>query len=489
MRVRLMLGSLATAATLFSTCAASAATLVDTGPPVLAYDSFGLGTYQYLAVKFDVTQATTLTDIEGYLGTINEHFGSYTIALRQDLGAVPGAELYAAEATFDGDRLGAWSGLQGLDWNVAAGSYWASFEVRSGETFDGELHGSAPNPQGAEAYNFTPIDQGWQPVDGLDLSLRVAGYPDVAASPAPEPGTWALLLLGFAGVGSTLPRRRRRVNVTSLSPRRVPLRGASLLVGLALAAAASPGQAAIVSQSTSFYIYNDLVLHPVDVYAGYQADQTPETFAAFDASLGTLTGARLTVTADQLFVAGASIFPTPTGSGGRLIGNGSYAAQLAFQGTALDSLGGTTTRHGCSTSGEDPCGIADALHNDEALDLAFADLSPFSSGTPVVFSFNSVVQVYESLFQVSDPPPNVTVSASLQWSGTIALDYTYDPAVAPPPVAAVPEPATWAFLVAGFGGIGAALRRRREPPSHRKAWLALETTARLGWLGDHGHGR
>jgi hypothetical protein len=32
----------------------------------------------------------------------------------------------------------------------------------------------------------------------------------------------------------------------------------------------------------------------------------------------------------------------------------------------------------------------------------------------------------------------------------------------PPPTAAVPEPAAWALMILGFGGIGAALRRRRE---------------------------
>ena len=38
-----------------------------------------------------------------------------------------------------------------------------------------------------------------------------------------------------------------------------------------------------------------------------------------------------------------------------------------------------------------------------------------------------------------------------------------EPAVVPPPPTAVPEPASWALMLLGFGGAGAALRRRRRP--------------------------
>lgn len=38
------------------------------------------------------------------------------------------------------------------------------------------------------------------------------------------------------------------------------------------------------------------------------------------------------------------------------------------------------------------------------------------------------------------------------------------PPPAPPPVSGVPEPAAWAMLLAGFGFVGTALRRRRSRP-------------------------
>lgn len=50
---------------------------------------------------------------------------------------------------------------------------------------------------------------------------------------------------------------------------------------------------------------------------------------------------------------------------------------------------------------------------------------------------------------------------------------TAPPAVVPGPVAAIPEPASWLFLILGFLGIGAALRRgkpaRKGPVAHQVA--------------------
>jgi hypothetical protein len=44
---------------------------------------------------------------------------------------------------------------------------------------------------------------------------------------------------------------------------------------------------------------------------------------------------------------------------------------------------------------------------------------------------------------------------------TVTYDYTSPTPPPPPPVGGVPEPASWALLVAGFGIVGGVARRRR----------------------------
>jgi|SRR5579884_3212987 len=53
-------------------------------------------------------------------------------------------------------------------------------------------------------------------------------------------------------------------------------------------------------------------------------------------------------------------------------------------------------------------------------------------------------------------PDNVTFTASVPTTGadTGSVSFT---------IASVPEPATWAMMLLGFGGIGVAMRRRRLP--------------------------
>jgi len=48
-------------------------------------------------------------------------------------------------------------------------------------------------------------------ISNIDLStVKQLSYNGATPTAVPEPGTWALMLLGFAGVGMTLRSRRRK---------------------------------------------------------------------------------------------------------------------------------------------------------------------------------------------------------------------------------------------------------------------------------------
>jgi hypothetical protein len=81
---------------------------------------------------------------------------------------------------------------------------------------------------------------------------------------------------------------------------------------------------------------------------------------------------------------------------------------------------------------------------------------PFDSTTFTVSALSSFGDVqmdgYGALTVVNNGPAQGSVAVN---SGTTAV-----PAI--PGTAAVPEPAAWAMMILGFGGVGALIRRRRE---------------------------
>jgi hypothetical protein len=189
------------------------------------------------------------------------------------------------------------------------------------------------------------------------------------------------------------------------------------------------------------------------------------TFAKFDASLGTLDSVTLSFDANMAPVSGevdnnaaaAKDFTVTTGASVGLAGQGFNLAATLGQGSSKIHVlgkkqGGTAVVGPFSGVGSGSATLVSGL-------------SGFEGPGGVVFDFARA-----SLFDV-DMNGRITINPLVDGHATLTYSYTVPvvtpitPIVPPTPPAelpsyAVPEPATWAMLLIGFFGIGAALRRR-----------------------------
>jgi hypothetical protein len=204
---------------------ANASFLVDTGEPTSQVLSGpiiqniminGANQRNYIAVRFSLP-TSNITSIEGYLfkrPNVTQNNSTFHIALYDvtvdtgftlDGGKVPGTELYSSQAQF-GSQSG-WYGVNNLNWYVPAGEYFASFEVRDGDTYNGAVSNRAPTRLPLAALgNFGPTR--WFPAlqgtnNTLGIAFRLAG--DVV----PEPASWAMLIVGFGLTGAAMRRGRQ----------------------------------------------------------------------------------------------------------------------------------------------------------------------------------------------------------------------------------------------------------------------------------------
>lgn len=229
------------------------------------------------------------------------------------------------------------------------------------------------------------------------------------------------------------------------------LSGAVSAFALALAAA-TPGQAATMTQSIGFE-HNDVLstndLEPL-------IEQTRSTtlhFDRFDSSLGTLTGAQWTLAStenfDLLYITG--FVPAIT-----LLDRVRATVKQGSDFIAISGSLGVLQVFDCGAGGL--CDIQQSLTSPLNADVAAPALAPFLSASGVDATLNSSIRVSGTAGALADPDLTIALS-QFHWTGALSLTYTYDPFAAG---AGVPEPSSWATLILGFGAAGTALRRARR---------------------------
>jgi hypothetical protein len=95
-----------------------------------------------------------------------------------------------------------------ITFNYSDGSAAQSFALTNGQNqfglTDGQgITGFTITSEGAPALGFANLKQ-----------LKFGG---LVASPVPEPGTWAMMLVGFGGIGVAMRRRRRTSHLTQMA--------------------------------------------------------------------------------------------------------------------------------------------------------------------------------------------------------------------------------------------------------------------------------
>lgn len=297
-----------------------------------------------------------------------------------------------------------------------------------------------------------------------NLSLTYTYEPTVASPPGgvPEPATWALLIAGFGLAGAQL-RRRRGTQRQETATRGVSWRTAALSA-VVLAGAGQAGAAEVIRTANFNHFHTSTVTDGANTFREphtferIESDDTLVHFAEFDPALGTLTGVRLALSSEQDFGVGLSI----VGEGSATLSIGNYFSAVQLGG---DAVGGFSRYLFDLDVKELPCTAFGFCYNqvqvskDFDFDVPIGDLNRFLSPDGVDLAFVSTIAMDTFVGGYLRPGAVFNMASALTWGGDVSLTYIYDPAVAPP--GGVPEPATWALLIGGFGLAGARLRRRR----------------------------
>ena len=174
------------------------------------------------------------------------------------------------------------------------------------------------------------------------------------------------------------------------------------------------------------------------------------TFAAAPATAAT------TVSGDGVAVP-LTLFPDGSAATGDFSfivgGSGDFTATYSFDNTFYDPAAGAISASLASTNG------ASVFFTGAAIDgMAGATTITGGGTSAAVFYFTSPVALGMHTFTVSGNFVPTQSAKFAKIAGTVSLS-------------AVPEPATWALMILGFGAVGFAMRRRSEKSGTTRATL------------------
>ena len=188
-----------------------AVTIVDTGALPHQGSGFTLREgLQWIAGEFELTETYLVDSVEGWLW---DNDGTVSLAIYGDAGAIPDTTDEIFRDTFtvvdnSGPLSGSgWFGPNSMGLALTPGTYWAAFEVRNTETYDGAMEDTALAPLPTYALDLNGDGAIWNSVPNANIGLRVTGD---RHEPIPEPTTIALLGIGLAGLAGAEVRRRRK---------------------------------------------------------------------------------------------------------------------------------------------------------------------------------------------------------------------------------------------------------------------------------------
>ena len=167
--------------------------IVFTGTPS---DNPGAGFYisQYFAGEFTILDSYLVLTIEGYFGNQDgTASGTVDIAIHEGGGNLPGDILFTSTTSLAAHAPLGWYGLSGVGWELAPGTYWASF--RPSESINGSMPGGVEFPMAKYAAGVTDTPYAWFNTNA-DFGVLIDGR-QVNAS-VPDSSSTLSLFMGVA---------------------------------------------------------------------------------------------------------------------------------------------------------------------------------------------------------------------------------------------------------------------------------------------------